>query len=229
LSRTQPYTRPIFGRIGNNTILKPAVEHDEFIKYFNYRNGFFLECGGHDGYGNDPTYYLEKVLGWKGIIAEPLPIFKLCKKNRKKSTVYNCAIGSFEQGNTTISFNHCDCMSFVSGSIDNPEEWVSGAERAQNIKSKIIEVPIRPFQELIDDYFSLHGSRKIDLLVVDTEGSELAVLQGIDFSKNSPEYVMVEAHTLERKEAIEKYLQKKKYALLAEFSDHDFLFKVTAS
>lgn len=226
ISRIQPYTRPILGRIGNNRILKPAVEHDEFIQYFNYRNGFFLECGGHDGYGNDPTYYLEKMLGWSGIIAEPLPIFKLCKRNRKKSTVYNCAIGSFEQGNNIVSFTHCDCMSFVSGSIDNKEDWISDAEKAQNIKSKIIEVRIRPFQELIDEYFSKHGSRKIDLLVVDTEGSELSVLKGIDFIKNSPEYIMVESHTDERKQLIQRYLNEKMYVLLAEFSDHDFLFRL---
>ena len=225
-SRIDPYTRPIVGKYWDDRVLKPAVEHDEFIGYFNYRDGFFLECGGHDGYGNDPTYYLEKALGWKGIIAEPLPVFKLCKKNRRNSKVYNCAIGSFEQGNSVVSFTDCDCMSFVSGSIDNKEDWVKAAESAQSIKSKDIKVAIRPFQDLIDEYFSMNGPRKIDLLVVDTEGSELSVLKGIDFEKNPPEYIFAESHTDERTRSIAGYLDRKGYALVAGFSDHDFLFKI---
>ena len=37
------------------------------------RNGFFIEAGAHDGVDISNTLYLEKQLGWTGILVEPNP------------------------------------------------------------------------------------------------------------------------------------------------------------
>ena len=43
----------------------------KLLKYLNYNNGFFIELGANDGLRQSNTYYLEKNLGWRGILIEP--------------------------------------------------------------------------------------------------------------------------------------------------------------
>ncbi len=198
-SRTDPYYRSLLEMFRIYVNSKPFSNHDKLLEFVNFENGFFVQCGGSDGYSNDPTYYLEKVLGWKGIIVEPLPIYEFCKKNRPKSVVYNYAVGSFEDGKKeTVSFIDCYAMSCIEGSFDDQEEYVKAGEAAQNIKAKRITVPIKPIQFLIDDYMQKNGEIKIDLFVVDTEGYEFPVIQGLDFNKNKPTYLLLEIRKMLR-------------------------------
>jgi hypothetical protein len=227
-SRVAPYQRTLYEKMGLFSLSKPYTGHDELLAYVTIKNGFFVQCGGNNGYGNDPTYFLEKKLGWKGIIAEPLPIYKFCQKSRKASAVYNCAVGSFNEKEKTVDFVDCNAMSFVKGSIDNEHEQIEGGERTQKIKARTITVPIHPVQTLIDDYFTKNASRKIDLFVADVEGYELAAIQGIDFKKNSPTWILLEIHTDERRKAIENYLKEKKYTHVATIGHNDYLFKLNA-
>jgi hypothetical protein len=37
------------------------------------RDGFFIEAGAHDGVEASNTLYLEKKMGWKGLLVEPNP------------------------------------------------------------------------------------------------------------------------------------------------------------
>lgn len=226
-SRTDPYYRTFLETLHIYTYTKPYYNHEALLPYVGFRNGFFVQCGGNDGYSNDPTYHLEKVFGWKGIIVEPLPIYKLCKKNRPNSVVYNCATGPFtNKKDETAVFIDCNAMSFVEGSLDEEQtkEWIKGGERSQQIKAKRIIVPIKPVQELIDEYVKTHGKQTIDLFVADTEGYEFSILQGLDFSKNSPHYILLEIHKDSELEKITNLLKQNNYTLLKIFEQRDFLF-----
>lgn len=224
-SRTSPHYRSFLEFLNIYYKATPYTNHDELLKFVNYKKGFFVQCGGNDGYGNDPTYYLEKVLGWRGIIVEPLPVYSLCKKNRPKSVVYNCAVGPFGlKKDETVTFVDCNAMSFVEGSIDNQEEWIAAGERTQNIKAKKITVPIKPIQNLIEDYLTKHKIKEIDLFVADTEGYEFQILCGLDFSKNSPKYILLEIHKDAELEKITKYLGERGYILSKSLQQRDFLF-----
>lgn len=226
-SRINPYQRAVLESVHIFSNSKPYSNHNDLLKTINFKNGFFVQCGGNDGYGNDPTYYLEKVLGWSGIIVEPLPIYKLCKKNRSKSIVYNCAVGSFKLiKDETTTFIDCNAMSFVEGSIDNQDEWIAAGERTQNIKAKKVTVPIKPVQELIDEYKIHYEFSGIDLFVADTEGYEFQLLQGLDYTKNSPTYILLEIHEDSELEKITKYLNEKGYELFESLKQRDFLFKL---
>lgn len=225
-SRIKPYCRMFLEVLHVYHLAKPYSNHIELLPFVNFRDGFFVQCGGNDGYSNDPTYYLEKVLGWKGIIAEPLPIYRLCEKNRPSSTVYNCAVGSFDNPNKSTSFVDCNAMSFVAGSIDNDKEWIEAGERTQKITAKLISVPISPVQELIDSYLAAHISKKIDLFVADTEGYELEILRGLDFNMNRPTYILLEIHKDSELVNISEFLNTKGYKMLKEFKQRDFLFGI---
>lgn len=39
------------------------------------RGGFFLEAGALDGYYQSNTFFLERDLGWTGLLVEPNPVF----------------------------------------------------------------------------------------------------------------------------------------------------------
>ncbi len=225
-SRLVPYYRRLLETFGNYTLSKPFSDHEDLLKFINSKGGFFVQCGGNDGYGNDPTYYLEKALGWKGIIVEPLPIYKACQKNRGSSTVYNYAAGSFEEKDKSITLIDNGGMSFIKGSIDNEKEWIDIGEKTQGIRSKPLEVQMKPVQELIDGYFKAHSSRPIDLFVADVEGYELNILKGLDFSKNAPRWILLEVYNDKKLAEIKNYLTMKKYAIVAEFKHQDFLFEL---
>lgn len=225
-SRVSPYGRAILEFFHIFLLVKPYSNHEVLLQFVNFKKGFFVQAGGNDGYSNDPTYHLEKVLGWTGIIAEPLPIHRLCKKNRPSSVIYNCAVGSFDNPSRTASFVDCNAMSFVAGSINNDKEWIEAGERTQKIKSKIVSVPIKPIQELIDDYFKSNKLRNIDLLVADTEGYEFEVVKGLDFAKNSPRYILLEIHKNSELKLIREFLSGKGYDMVKEMDQRDFLFEL---
>lgn len=226
-SRVLPYYRSFLETIRVYHLSKPYCGHDELLQFIKEKDGFFVECGGNDGYGNDPTYYLEKKFGWTGLIVEPLPIHKLCKNNRRRSKVYNCAVSSFSNTKPTITLIDCNAMSFIEGSIENSTDWIEAGERTQKIKAKHITVSVFPVQKLIDEYFELLTKRKIDLFVADVEGHELDVLKGLDFTKNSPSLVLLEIHTEEKLVEITSYLEERSYVLMKEIGHHDYIFKLT--
>lgn len=72
---------------------RPYPNHDKLLHHIAIRNGFFVACGGNDGYGFDPTYYLERFRGWQGLIIEPIPkCAQACRKNRPRSVVIEAAL-----------------------------------------------------------------------------------------------------------------------------------------
>ena len=222
-SRIEPYRRDIMEFFGNKSCSNPYPDSDKLYKYLCKDNGFFVQVGGNDGYGFDPTYQLEKFHDWTGIITEPLPIYKLCSRNRKRSTVVNIASVPFSYTDNTIEFIDCNFMSFPAGGRKNPESWITDGEKAQNITAKIITVPAQPPQKTID--LNNKNNKKIDLLVIDVEGYELPVLQGLDFQKNSPLFLLLEISEDERFQEINAFLAKHSYEFIDTLSECDKLFK----
>ena len=61
----------------------------KMLKYINYSNGFYIECGANDGVNQSNTWYFEKCLNWKGLLIEPIEtVFKELKKNRDKKNFF---------------------------------------------------------------------------------------------------------------------------------------------
>lgn len=217
--------RMLFEIFGNYSLSKPYIAHEELLKNINYlENGFFVECGGNDGHFQDPTYYLEKRLGWTGIIVEPLPISKLCQKHRKKSSVYKYAVTSPDFADKVVDFIDVNAMSIISNSIKDEDGWVKTGERVQKITARKIKVNTKTIQQIIDDHFTCIPKRNIDLMVLDIEGYEINALQGLDFKENAPSFILVECHNLEKKEEIEELLIKEGYNNGIKISFIDYLF-----
>ena len=79
---------------------------DNLKKYLDFKNGFFIEVGAHDGIFQSNTLNLEKNLGWTGVLIEPsLNAYLECLKNRPKSICINL-------GTYTFKFSISTAMSF---------------------------------------------------------------------------------------------------------------------
>jgi hypothetical protein len=77
---------------------------EKILKYLNFNDGFYIECGANDGITQSNTYQLEVSKNWRGILIEPSSIgFELCKKNRNTNNFfYNCALVPYNYKEKTI-------------------------------------------------------------------------------------------------------------------------------
>lgn len=195
----------------------------ELEQYLNpKKNGVYVELGALDGVTQSNTKWLQDEYNWTGILIEPsIDKFNECKINRPNNFLFNCACVSFEYNEKTIrgDFNGSP-MSSVGGKRRNffPE----------------VEVVSKSLQSLIDDT----GFNEIDFLSLDVEGYELEVLKGIDFEKQSINFVLIEVYEIDKNNIFD-FMFKNNYILIdciSNFSKdthpnwdgthNDFLFKL---
>ncbi|MGD1804965.1 FkbM family methyltransferase [Dapis sp. BLCC M126] len=175
--------------------------------YLTWENGFFIEAGANDGISQSNTLYFEKYKNWQGILVEAIPeLAEKCRINRSKSVVENYALVPFDYGQDYIKMNYCNLMSFVDGAIELEEEkkvHLKTGCQVQNINhSYEINVPATTLTGILDKY----RVENIDLFSLDVEGFELDVLEGIDFDKYQPKFMLIEVRYGDRK-AIDSFLR----------------------
>lgn len=166
-----------------------ANEIDKFVneKYFNdKKDGYFVDIGAFDGVSINNTFYFE-LLGWDGICFEPIPRFFDQLKSIRGCKCVNKALSSDK---TPKKFLDIDgYSSALSGIIDNYDpKHINriNQEMSEYFQtSKEIVVDCGLFNEEID-------RSNIDLLSIDTEGSELNIIKTIDFNKYKINVMIVE-------------------------------------
>jgi len=217
------YLKKFYEALGIDAYSKPYRHNDGLINLIGGKDGFFVQCGGNDGYFQDPTYYLEKFRNWQGLIVEPLPLYKKCQENRPSSAVLNFAAGTRAQSHQKIVLIDCGPMSMVKENVSEHRSWAAGAQKVMGIIPKEIEVESRTLDEMIEEYFKKTTTRKIDLLVIDVEGAEMAVLNGFSIEKYRPTYIPIELNSKEGPDAMKNMLHG--YELSSHLGDNDYLYK----
>ena len=177
--------------------------------YNNKKDGFFIEIGASDGIEFSNTYLLEKNYNWKGICVEPIPErFELLCKNRGNSLCYNMAV--YNESNKQVTFdiaNNCDLFSGISANIDCYKKLVD-ANKSQILINTI------SFNDLLE---KANAPFFIDYLSLDTEGSELEILQSVDLNKYTFGLIDVEHNYVEpRRSVIRNLLTSNGYHYLRE-------------
>lgn len=130
------------------------------------RGGYFVEFGAMDGVAISNTYRLEQSYGWRGVLAEPNPVFhKAIKENRKAVIDRRCV---WRESGAKLDFDMAALPELSS---------IAGfSNAAPTHKVTVDSVSLR-------DLLREHNAPAIvDYLSVDTEGSELEILQAFDFS-----------------------------------------------
>jgi FkbM family methyltransferase len=157
---------------------------------------FFIQIGANDGVSNDPLYKFVSEYGWNGVLLEPLPeVFEVLKFNYKDSPnlrFVNAAI-SEQDGTRKLYTVHMDDSTFSKArqfSSFRRESLLQRTDMVSDIASRIEEIQVRciSFATLVNEI----GNRVVDILLMDTEGYDFAILKMINFSDIKPSIICYE-------------------------------------
>ena len=178
---------------------KSQILQDLWVRYElgEKREGFFVEFGATNGVVNSNTWLLEKKYGWKGILAEPNPVWhSMLTANRVSAIDHRCV------GSSTGKM-----VAFLTTDASDPElssiaEFAGGDHFAEvRTRGAAIQVETVSLSDLLVEH---KAPVEIDYLSIDTEGSEYAILSQFDFSRHVVNLISVEQnrHTEAKIEAL---------------------------
>lgn len=148
-------------------------------------SGYAIDVGASDGISVNTTYSLEKYRQWSVLCVEPNPQFRASLGSNRKLVAY-CACGA-EQVSVAPFYVHMDCAEAYSSlrpTKDHPR-W----KPQPDARWETIDVEVRTVDSLMEE----HGFPRLDALCVDTEGTEMDVLRGVDILKWRPKVLVVES------------------------------------
>ena len=147
------------------------------------RSGFFIDVGAHHPTRFSNTYLLY-TKGWNGINLDAMPgsmkAFDLIRPNDKNLEI---AISDRLRPVTFYAFREPALNTF---SKDLADEYIKSGHKL----NQTFEIESRRLDMVLDDH--LRAGQKIDLLSVDVEGDDLAVLRSNNWKKYRPEVVIIE-------------------------------------
>ena len=177
----------------------------------NKTGGYFVELGAHDGVTLSNTLLLERTYGWNGVCIEPNPVlFEKLKANRACNVSDGLA---FSSENIEFNFSLGDLFGGITDHID----------KYTNVKrSTQIALKTTTLTKILD---SVNAPTFIEYMSLDTEGTELEILKGIDFSKYTFGFMNIEHNFMEpRRTEIKEFLKSKGYSFYSSnFVDDNFI------
>lgn len=223
------WRRRLFELAGSRRYSRPGLGDLDarLAPYLGFEGGFFIEAGANDGYAQSNTYYLERYLGWSGVLIEGIPeLYARCRRLRRRSRVYPCALVAPDYPDATVPMHFANLMSVVDGSLktaDAQDQQIRTGLEIQSLDATYtVAVPARTLASILDE---LPQPVHIDFFSLDVEGAELAVLEGLNLEKYRPVYILVEARFFDE---VDVYLQPH-YTLVGQLSHHDYLYRSRAA
>ena len=145
--------------------------------------------GAFDGILESSCFFFEETLGWRGINIEASPpIFKKLQQRRPKAINIHAAL-SDDVG--IVDFTHVyhpkHGENFGNGSVSHTKAHKEELDR-EKCTYKSFSVPKRTYRSIIDE----HAIQSLDLMVLDVEGHEQAVIRGMVGSAVLPRIFCVE-------------------------------------
>lgn len=176
-------------------IMKQAVEKRNEL--------FFVQIGANDGVIYDPIHPYVQQSNWRGVLVEPVRIyFERLKENYQsidRLVFENIAISDrseirdFYRINEDIPFLPEWCSGLGTFDLDvlMTHKWAIPDLERYIVREKIECIS---FHHLLEK----HQIRKIDLLLVDTEGYDYEILKQVDFETMAPDILLYEHQYFEK-------------------------------
>jgi len=145
--------------------------------------GFFVDVGAHHPIRFSNTYALYRK-GWRGINIDATPgSMNMFRKVRPDDTNIESAVSDGTSPRTFHLFEDAALNTF------NEDLAVSYIAAGCLLKEKR-DIPQRTLASILSEHMAL--ATRIDLLSIDVEGSELAVLRSNDWSRYLPDIIVIE-------------------------------------
>jgi len=180
---------------------------------FDNVSGVYCEVGGGDGVTYSNSYLLEK-LGWRGLIVEPARAnLKQIAKNRTCDVSKKAAWSVSD-----LNLKFVETKNLELSTLDNFKDSDSNSSDRISVSGEYL---VRT-TSLTDVFEEFDFPANFEYLSIDTEGSELEVLRGLDFEKFSPLLITIEHNFTSNRELVLHFLLALGYQRICNnFSRHD--------
>jgi FkbM family methyltransferase len=177
----------------------PQLDEFLFKRYFPDINirGVFVECGANDGYVGSNCKFFEDTLKWSGWNIEPTPeIFGLLEKKRPNCRNFNLAL-SDHCGEVTFALtepvdNNVAYHGAVNRVVDKTLSGGGGQFTVSGTAYRVrqtIQAPCITWKRFVDD----NRITFVDLFVLDTEGHEAEIIDGMRDCPVLPSLMCIES------------------------------------
>ena len=183
--------------------------------------GNFVDIGAHDGVTYSNSFLFERLRGWRGVCVEPNPaVFAQLAANRQCTTL-NCCVSDI--AGTVPFLKISGYAEMLSGIVEkyDPEhrQRVERELKEFGGTSEVIPIPARTLNDIAAEC----GFAEVTYLSIDTEGSELTILQSIDFKRLFVHAITVE-YNFEHVKARMIFLMRGNGFDFVQTLGHDLLF-----
>ncbi len=198
----------------------------DLISIIKKKNGFYLEVGAYNGISESVSLQFEKELGWSGLLIEPNPLhYKYLKRNRSSNICLNFICLNKKFFKKKLYIKNLNQMSYI---VDEKERFYFTDYPIRRINNLAKESKSGNFKlykckiQSLENIFNKYKIKVLDLAIIDVEGSELELLEGINFNKIKINYLCIESYNLNK---LRNYMKKKNYKFITKLHKEDYVFK----
>lgn len=191
-------------------------KQDELLEtniFRGYKRGIFVDVGAWDGVCFSNTLFFEKERDWNGIHVEPIRAqYEELVRNRPNSVNLNVAVSDVEGETEFLSISGPTGM--LSGIKSNYDprhlQRIEKETSELHTEATTVVVPVRR----LDSIFKEHNIQRVHYLSIDAEGSEMKIIQSIDFTSTYIDVIGFENNYNDKTQPIIEFLQTKGYVRL---------------
>jgi FkbM family methyltransferase len=153
------------------------IRQDLFVLFaLGKEPGYFVEFGACDGVYLSNTFLLETYYGWSGLLVEPSKHYNKVLRQKRTAQIDELCVS--DKSGDTVKFLEIPNLQGLSG-IEQHAYYDTHTDIRKEIG---VEYDVNTIS--LNDLLDKHNCPDvIDYISVDTEGSELSILQNYDFSR----------------------------------------------
>jgi FkbM family methyltransferase len=174
------------------------------------RSGFFVDSGASDGVHGSNTLLLESHYGWRGICIEPNTQLFARLTQARQCICVNCCL--YDRPGEVEFFEAAGVLGGIVDAYDPVHlryaRSVVASQPGEGGPAAPVTKPARTIGSLLREF---GAPPVIDYWSLDTEGSELAILESFPFAEYAVRVLTVEHNLTPTREAIRRFLEARGY------------------
>lgn len=187
------FTDPKYIGLYNGVPLPRPQPSDFATSFFKGQKGLkFVDIGASDGVTCSNSLTFELNFEWTGLCVEPHPVaFKKLKENRTCVCLNHAVSDKNEEVSFIVVEGYAEMLSGIAKHFDpRHKNRLAGDVESHNDKAYKQIITAKTLQSILDE----NDLSEVNYLSVDTEGSELAIMKGIDFNKTKIDLISLEVN-----------------------------------